>query len=137
MSGLLSIAPLTEIVSVRGHDVSVHGVSAQGIASMLNRFPDLRKQWATGQWDVEQLLAFSDDIMAAIIAAGCPQHLDEANAANLALDEKAELLGAVIRLTMPRGPVPFAETLAKLMGSVSGGQSAKAPATKSQPPSKG
>ena len=68
-------------------------------------------------------------------AAGVRQ-LDEENAGRLALDEKAELLGAIVRVTMPRGPGPFVEALTGLMGSVGAGQSQKAPATKSPKQSK-
>jgi hypothetical protein len=135
MAGLLSIAPLTETVEVRGVPTAVTGVTAQGIAQLLFRFPDLRKMWSTGKWDTDQLLVMSDDILSAIIAAGVAG-IDEVNAANLALDEKAELLGAVIRVTMPRGPVPFMDTLTRLMGGVSGEALPKAPVTKSLKPSK-
>lgn len=133
MADLLSIAPLTEIVEVRGARASVNGVTAQGIAQLLFRFPDLRKMWATGNWDTDQLLAMSDEILSAVIAAGVTE-LDEANAVNLALDEKAELLGAVIRVTMPRGPVPFMESLTKLVGGVGAEALAGAQATKSRKP---
>lgn len=135
MADLLSIAPLTETIEVRGAKVSVSGVTARGIADLLFRFPDLRKMWGTGQWDLAALLAMSDDILAAVIAAGCRQ-IDEENAGNLALDEKAELLGAIVRVTMPRGPGPFVEAVTGLMGSVGGGRSPVAPGTKSQRQSK-
>lgn len=128
MADLLSIAPLTETAEVRGASVTVKGVSVAAIAQLLYRFPDFRKAWATGKWDTDQMLAMSDDMMAAIIAAGVVE-IDEANAINLALDEKAELLGAVMRVTMPRGPVPFVQALTKLMGSVGVEASAKAPDT--------
>lgn len=134
MADLLSIAPLTEFVDVRGAKATVTGVSAKGIAGLIFRFPELRKMWASGKWDMAALLDLSDDILTALVAAGVAE-LDEANAANLALDEKAELLGAIVRVTMPRGPVPFVEAVTSLIGGV-GGLSAKAPATKSPRPSK-
>ena len=137
MASLLNIAPLTESVEVRGAQIPVRGVTAQGIAQLLFRFPELRKMWSTGKWDTDQLLAMSDDILAAVIAAGIDDDPDtEASARNLALDEKAELLGAVIRVTMPRGPAPFMESLTKLMGGVSGEALPKGLATKSPKPSK-
>ncbi|RWO23369.1 hypothetical protein [Mesorhizobium sp.] len=131
MPDLLSIAPLTETVPVRGAKANVCGVPVKAIAGLLARFPDLRKMWATGKWDADQLLGMSDEVIAALIAAGC-SNLDEANAGNLALDEKAELLAAIIRVTMPRGPGPFVATLTALMGTVRVGASPTAPASKSR-----
>ena len=135
MADLLSIAPLTETVEVRGATVSVTGAGVKAIAQLLFRFPELRKMWGTGKWDVDQLVEMSDEVLNALVAAGVPA-IDEANAANLALDEKVELLGAVIKVTMPRGPSPFMEALTKLMSGVGGAVSEKAPATKSPKPSK-
>jgi hypothetical protein len=120
MPDLLSIAPLTETVEVRGAKVQVRGVSAQGVVGLLTRFPALNKMWATGKWDNNQLLALSDDILVAILVAGVT-NLDEKNAANLALDEKAEILSVILRVTMPRGPVPFMATLTAMLGAVGGG----------------
>jgi hypothetical protein len=130
MAGLIDIAPLTETVEVRGQKATVSGLSVQGLAALLFRFPDLSRMWATSKWDMGALLAMSDDILAAIIAAGVAE-LDEARAANLALDEKAELLGAIVKVTMPRGPIPFMAALTKLMGSGGSGDDVKAPALKS------
>jgi hypothetical protein len=128
MPDLLSIAPLTETVEVRGAKVQVCGVSAKSIVGLLSRFPDLRKAWAMGKFDIAQI---PDETMAAIIAAGV-SNIDEENAANLALDEQMELMAVIIRVTMPRGPVPFMATLTGMLGSVSGEKaSPKAPATKS------
>ena len=55
MVGLIDIAPKIETVDVQGASVSVHGISAKGVAHLLGRFPELRM---TGQ-DVEtgQLMA--------------------------------------------------------------------------------
>ena len=135
MPDLLSIAPLTDTVSVRGAKAIVCGVDVGEIVKLLTRFPKLRKMWATGQWDVEQLLAMSGEAIAAVIAAGC-SNLDEANAKNLALDEKAELIAAIVRVTMPRGPGPFMATLTALLGTVGGAASPTAPASKSRKPSR-
>lgn len=131
MPGLLDIAPLTETVPVRGAKAIICGVPVKAIASLLARFPDLRKMWATDKWDAEQLLGMSDEVIVALIDAGC-SNIDEANAGNLALDEKAEMLAAIIRVTMPRGPGPFMATLTALMGTVGGAVSPTAPASKSR-----
>lgn len=129
MAGLLNIAPLAETVDIRGSAATVTGVSVKGIADLIFRFPDLRKAWGAGKFDAAVLLEMSDDIVNAVIAASV-EELDEANAANLALDEKAEIIGAAIRVTMPRGPVPFMAALTKLVEGVGAGPSPKARATK-------
>ena len=136
MVDLLSIAPLIETVEVRGAKVPVKGTNAKGIIGLLNRFPDLMKMWSKGEWETNTLLELSDEVLAALISSGV-ESLDEANAMNLSLDEKVELIGAVIRVTMPRGPVPFVESLVRLMDSVGGpeGASRKALAMKLRKPS--
>lgn len=134
MPGLLDIAPLTETVDVRGAKAIVCGVTAKGIVGLLSRFPDLRKMWATSKWDVEQLLSMSDEILAAVISAGV-SNIDEKGAANLTLDEQAELLAAIMRVTMPRGPAPFMAALTGMLGTVGAGASPMVPASKSRKPS--
>ena len=42
MVGLVDIAPAVECVDVQGTPVSVHGVSAKGLAGLLARYPELR-----------------------------------------------------------------------------------------------
>ena len=133
MPDLLSIAPLTETVPVRGAKAVVCGVDIEEIVGLISRFPKIRKMWASGQWDIEQLLGMSKEAVAALIAAGC-SNIDEANAKNLALDEKAELLAVIVRVTMPRGPGPFMATLTALMGTVGGAASPTAPVSKSRKP---
>ncbi|RUY19972.1 hypothetical protein EN981_36910, partial [Mesorhizobium sp. M7A.F.Ca.CA.001.13.2.1] len=119
MPDLLSIAPLTATVPVRGDQAIIRGVEVQTIADLLFRFPDLRKMWARGNFQIEPLLGMSDTIIAALIAAGC-SNIDEANAKNLSLDEKAELLAAIVRVTMPRGAAPFVAALTEMAGPVGG-----------------
>lgn len=131
MVDVLSISPLTETAEVRGEKVLVKGAGARSIINLFVRYPDLMKMWTKGEWDIMTLMELSDDILNALIAAGIPA-IDEENAGNLAVDEKAELLGAVLRVTMPRGPVPFAEALVKLMGSMGGAVSKKVPVMRSR-----
>ncbi len=127
MPDLLSIAPLTETVEVRGAEVKVRGISAKSVASLITRFPELRKKWAMGKFEFDDL---PDETMAALIAAGVT-NIDEANAFNLVLDEQLVIMSAVMRVTMPRGPLPFMTTLTEMLGSVGGAKaSLKAPASK-------
>jgi hypothetical protein len=78
-----------------------------------------------------------------MIAAGCGYPGDEAQeevASKLAIDDQAELLSVIFKLTMPKGVGPFVEKLSG-MGLLLSGPSAveastEAPATKSRKPSK-
>ena len=68
---------------------------------------------------VDQLFAMGGDAVAAVIAAGCGYPGDdkaENVAANLPLDAQADLLAAILRLTLPKGVGPFVETLSALGG---------------------
>jgi hypothetical protein len=85
----------------------------------------------------DQLLAMGGDAVAAIIAAGCGYPGDntaETIAGTLSLDVQADLLAAILRLTLPKGIGPFVQKLTGL-GSLLGvedGPSDTAPATKSR-----
>ncbi|MCX7344343.1 MAG: hypothetical protein NTU78_01140 [Alphaproteobacteria bacterium] len=117
MVGLLDIAPLTQTVLVRDHPIEVTGVSAKGMAQLLLRFPELRALITGREVGLDQLLALGGDIVAAVIAAGCGQVGDaqaEAAAGRLGLDDQAELLAAVMTLTMPQGIGPFVDKLARM-----------------------
>jgi hypothetical protein len=119
MVGLIDIAPNVETVDVQGKSVTVHGVSAKGVAHLLGRFPELR-MLMTGQ-DVEtaKLMTMGGDAVAAIIAAGCGYPGDEKAetvAGRLSIDAQADLLAAILRLTLPVGLGPFVEKLTALGG---------------------
>jgi hypothetical protein len=117
MVGLLDIAPLTQTITVRDHPIEVAGVSAKGVAQLLLRFPELRALISGREVGLDQLLALGGDIIAAVIAAGCGVPGDEraeAAAGRLGLDDQAELLAAIMKLTMPQGIGPFVEKLARM-----------------------
>lgn len=119
MIGLIDMAPSTDTVEVRGTSVAVHGVSASGLAVLLGRFPDLRKLMTGLEVETAQLMAIGGDAVAAIIAAGCGYPGDEKAetvAAKLSLDAQADFLGAILRLTLPRGLGPFVGKLTALGG---------------------
>jgi hypothetical protein len=139
MAGLLDIAPRVESVAVGGSAVDVYGVSASGIAALLSRFPELRMMMSGKDVGIERLMEMGGDVVAAIIAAGCglPGNPDaEAIAARLGIEEQADLLSAVLRLTMPGGVGPFVDKLKSLGGSLGLEASVAEPATKSPKPSK-
>jgi hypothetical protein len=138
MVGLIDIAPRAETVDVQDAPVTVHGISAKGVAHLLGRFPELRKLMTGETVETEELMAMGGDAVAAIIAAGCGYPGDEkaeAVAGTFAIDAQADLLSAVIRLTLPRGLGPFVEKLTTLGGILDAAPSATAPASNSPKPS--
>ncbi|TIN41400.1 MAG: hypothetical protein E5Y10_22935 [Mesorhizobium sp.] len=136
MVGLLDIAPLTERVSVGGAKVEVFGVSAKGIVSLLSRFPEARMLMTGKDVGVDKLMQMGGDAIAAIIAAGIGFPGDEAQeqaAGRLSVEAQADLLTAILKVTLPNGIGPFVEKLTAL-GAIVGNVaevSPKAPATKS------
>lgn len=139
MVSLVDLAPARESVSVAGAPIEVHGISASGLAYLLGRFPDLRKLMTGMEVDTPQLLAIGGEAVAAIIAAGCGYPGDEkaeAVAAKLSLDNQADFLTAILRLTLPKGIGPFVSKLTALSGLLDvDAQSDTAPGTTSPKPS--
>ena len=85
-------------------------------------------------------MAMGGNAVAAIIAAGCGYPGDEQPetvAGKLSLDAQADLLAAILRLTLPKGIGPFVEKLTALGGilEADGDPSATAPASKLRKPS--
>lgn len=135
MVGLIDIAPRTEKVEVDGFTLDVRGISAAGVAHILARFPDIRKMMTGYEIEADRLFEMGGEAVAAIIAAGCgyPGNADaEAKAAELSVDAQAEILEAVLRLTLPKGIGPFVARLNALGAGLGG--SAKAQDTKSPKP---
>lgn len=121
-----------QTVTVMGRKVPTPGVSAKGLAYLLGRFPDLRKLMAGRHVEEKELLAMGGDVVGAIIAAGTGSAADpeaEAFAADLPLDVQADLLVAILKVTMPQGFGPLVEKLAA-MGLLAGDPSNTAQATK-------
>ena len=138
MVGLIDIAPRAENVDVQGTPVAVHGISAKGVAHLLGRFPELRKLMSGQEVEGDALMAMGGDAVAAILAAGCGYPGDdkaEAVAGKLAVDAQADLLAAIVRLTLPAGLGPFVEKLTALGGILDAVPSATAQVSKSPSPS--
>lgn len=117
MAGLVDIAAITEKVTIAGTEVEVPGVSAAGVAVLLSRFPELRKLMSGIEVSAEDLLKVGPDALAAILAAGTGEpgnEKAEAAAARLTLGDQADLLAAILRVTLPGGLDPFVEKLTGL-----------------------
>jgi len=128
MVGLIDIAPVTTSVAIRGSHITVSGVSAKGVALLLARFPELRALMTGREVDLAEILRLGGEVVAAIIAAGTGNPGDagiEGAVDNLTLEEQADLLLAIIRLTVPNGVGPLVEKLSSLgMTPGAGGASA-------------
>jgi hypothetical protein len=116
---LIDIVPQTRLVQTTVGEVELRGLGLRQVAGLLVRFPELRKAFVEGApaFDIEELIALAPDAIGGIIAtaAGQPEAADKIADA-LALDDLAECLLAVRDLTMPNGPAPFLERLARLLG---------------------
>lgn len=140
MASLLDVAPLTIPVMVGGANgavtLTVSGLSAAHIAMLFHRFPDLRKLFSGMNADMDALMNAAPDCLAAILAAGCGAAGDPANeqaAANLPAEAQADILAAILKLTLPGGLGPFVEKLSTLPGIIGvAGQSGEALGTKSR-----
>lgn len=140
MPGLVDIAPLHETVDIRGTPIKVIGVSAEGIAMLLFRFPELRKALGGGNLDIDVngILSMGQDIVAAVITAGVDKEgasredVEASVKMNMVLEEQVRLIAAILRVTLPNGVGPFVESLEELSGVVEAAASQKAPGTKSR-----
>jgi len=117
MVGLLDIAPAVKFVTVRGSEVSVPGISAQGIVSLLSRFPELRRMFTGNEVKPEALMKAGGPMFHAVLAAGCG-YVDDEKAEKFAADLDAstqlDLVTAIVEVTMPGGFGPFVEKLLRL-----------------------
>jgi len=140
MAGLLDIAPAVETIDVRGSSVEVYGISSKGVAILLSRFPELRMLMTGKEVGMERLMEMGGDAVSAIIAAGIgyPGISEQEDAAGkLSVDHQADLLSAILRLTLPNGVGPFMEKLMALGDILNAeGPSPKGQATKSPKPSR-
>jgi hypothetical protein len=126
MPGLLDIAPSSRTVKIGDVDVGVHGVSAKGIAVLLERFPQVREMFVGRSQELtpDSIVTLIPDAIAAIIAAGTGSPGDpqaEAAAERLPVGVQADLLEAIIAVTMPKGVGPFLDQVMGVIGLVDAG----------------
>lgn len=150
MATLLDIATVSELVLVPGpggkkQDLEVFGVSAEGIAMLFNRFPEIRALITGKTLERDKLAKLAAPAIAAVIAASCGTPGDkkaELAASRLPLSAQMDVLEATVKLTMPDGMGPFVERLTALAGmlnaqaeTVNPSDMITVPATKSPSPS--
>lgn len=134
MVSLVDIAPIGEGVSIRGQNIECKGISAEGIARLIVRFPEMRALMSGRALELspDRLLVLVPAAIGAIIAEGCGDGSEahEAAANRLAVGEQMDLLEAIIKMTLPGGVGPFVEKLERLMALTDSGDGSKVPATK-------
>lgn len=108
MGSLLDIAAAPKSVPIGAVTVDVHGVSAAGIAALMQRLPAL-KEAILGKGldlDAETLMRTGPDVVVAVIAAGCGMlgsKEAEAKAESLALGHQLLLVAEILTATFPGG----------------------------------
>jgi hypothetical protein len=140
MTSLIDIAAISEKVAVAGHKLEVFGISARGIAALLQRFPELQDLIRGKTPDAKTVIEVAPNAIEAIIASGTGNAGDEASeaaAGRLGVEAQFDVLAAIIRLTMPSGFGPFVARLTAAMGQAeiptppaAGAGASTAPATK-------
>lgn len=131
MTDLLDIAPVAEKVAIGDKEIECEGISLEGVANIVRRFPAIRGVIWNGvenkTLDVEgliqALLTEAPDAIAAILAAGTGKlgsELHERAAARLPIESQLDLLSPILKGTMPNGIGPFVEKLMALFRAVGG-----------------
>ena len=123
MADLLDIASSSsvEIVKIDDLEFKVRGVSADGIASIVSRFPELIPlvNGSVTESLIPRLIASCGAAVGPIIAIGCGHRDEEAYeqcGATLPLEQQIKLLDAIFRLTFPNGIGRFVEKLKAMIG---------------------
>lgn len=117
MASLLEVASVARQVEVRGTKVDVYGISGEGLASLMVRFPEIGKMFSGMEVNNASVLELAPKALAAFIAAGCGNPNDERMegiASKLGLGEQIDLIDEIMRLTFPRGIGPFVDKLQEL-----------------------
>lgn len=112
---LTDIGPVYEDVPVTAEKaVRVSGISAKGIFTIFQRFPQVMEWFKGGRIDLQGLIAEMPDAIAAIIAAGCNQPGDdeaEEIAGSYAAETQLDITEAIGRLTFKNGFGPFVKRI--------------------------
>src|SRR5262249_4461248 len=117
MSDLLDVLPDTAVESVKvgNQFVTVHGLNARAMGSIVARFPHVGGLLRGIQLGPE-LIGQLGAAIGTIIAAGC-QHLGdekyEEAAEHFLIEDQVKLAAAVMRLTFPNGMGSFLKTVAE------------------------
>lgn len=110
MADIFDLLPATDTVTVGDTETIVRSIQLGHALQIVSRFPALRQFLDGTKKEASFAEILSTGSVPAILAAGCGRFGDEnaeAHFAALDADTQAQFLGAVLRLTMPRGVAPF------------------------------
>lgn len=139
---LLDIGQLSENVPVGdGKSIKVYGVSAKGIFSIFQRFPQVLEWFKGGvpKQDLTPILREVPEAIAAVIAAGCGHPGDERAeqaAENMTVELQLDVLDAIARLTFRNGFGPFVQRIVALSNQAASVNYGRAVPMNSPPQSK-
>lgn len=119
MPSLADIAPIHEIIEVRGVKFPITGLSAEHIARLLDQFPPLRNLLTDRATDPAQWVKQLPEIVPLVIAAGCgkmddPKEIEAAR--RMGLDDQLAFFGPIWKKTLPDGIAGFFDRLTTLAG---------------------
>ena len=125
MNTLLDIGPLYEVVTIRGKDIRVTGLTAFDIFDLLVRFPKIRSLFDKGDdetvWNSEQLIKTAPPVVYAAIAictGSSGEDKAEEIASKLPVADQLKLASVVLKLTFPEGVGPFAQQFREMTGKL-------------------
>lgn len=135
MVSLIDIGPAKGTVVVRGQDVEVNGLTAEGIAKILLTFPEIRVLLTQEMPDTKSLVMSLfqrfPEAVALILAAATGAELNGDRAVldkhlavvgGLVVGEQFDIFMKMMELTFPRGVTNFLEGAQGLFRQASGGR---------------
>jgi hypothetical protein len=121
MTSLVDAGRVIRTVSIGGKDVTVEGVSLDGVVLLLDRFPEFKElitpkrgEINPTEFSLEGLIRLSPRIMGAVIAAGLgrPGNGEEEEVAkSLPIGLQIKLIKEIMDVTFPGGLGPFVDDL--------------------------
>ena len=115
---IFDLAPPNEVVEVGGEQQEIRAIGLAECLQIMARFPALSALIGGGQKQVTFADLLGSGAVPAIVASGCGRHGDaeaEAHIGRLDADTQSTLLIPILRLTMPRGLVPFLTRVAEFV----------------------
>lgn len=121
MADIFDLVPASEFVEIGETKTEIRAIDLGQAIRIIARFPALRGLIVAGKKEItfQELLASGS--IPAIIAAGLVNRHDgdEEELARLDADTQAMMLMPILRLTMPRGVIPFLTRVTEFMAVLS------------------
>jgi hypothetical protein len=126
MTSLLDIGVMAITVEIRGKEIEVSGITAEGLVYLLQSSEELRKLFAGrgSEIQMEDMLRQSPALIAKFMASGCGYAGNaeaEARVRGLGASDQIALMEAVWRATFPKGLKDFLAALDRLTVTLGGG----------------